>query len=120
MVIKVGINGFGRVGRVVFRTCLEHPDIEISAINDPAIEVEYVCYLIKFDSTHGTLKKHVTHRDDEITIDELRVKVFQEKLPSNVPWHTAGVQYVIEASGMFTSLEKASVNKIIYRVLVTP
>ncbi|KAF9424579.1 hypothetical protein HW555_000390 [Spodoptera exigua] len=108
MVIKVGINGFGRIGRVIFRTCLQNSDIELAAINDPAIDIEYICYLIKFDSTHGKFKGNITHTENEVRINDQLVKVFREKLPSSVPWHTAGVQYVIEASGMFTSLEKAS------------
>ncbi|KAM3965883.1 uncharacterized protein ACR2FA_000216 [Aphomia sociella] len=123
MGIKVGINGFGRFGRVIFRTCIQNPDLNITAINDPAIDIEYICYLIKFDSTHGKLKGIVTHTKDEITInDEQIVKVFHEKLPSSIPWQSAGVQYVIEASGMFTNLEKASghlASDSVKRVLIT-
>uniref|UniRef100_A0A2A4JKW8 Glyceraldehyde 3-phosphate dehydrogenase NAD(P) binding domain-containing protein n=1 Tax=Heliothis virescens TaxID=7102 RepID=A0A2A4JKW8_HELVI len=122
MVIKVGINGFGRIGRVIFRTCLQNPSIELSAINDPAIDIEYICYLIKFDSTHGKFKGNITHSDNDINIDGLVVKVFREKLPHSVPWQTAGVQYVIEASGMFTSLDKASghlASDGVRRVIVT-
>ncbi|XP_026736717.1 glyceraldehyde-3-phosphate dehydrogenase-like [Trichoplusia ni] len=122
MVIKVGINGFGRIGRVIFRTCLQHPDIELSAINDPAIDIEYICYLIKFDSTHGKFKGNISHTENEITIDERTIKVFREKLPPSVPWQAAGVQYVIEASGMFTCLQKASghlASDGVKRVIVT-
>ncbi|PZC76433.1 hypothetical protein B5X24_HaOG204672 [Helicoverpa armigera] len=122
MVIKVGINGFGRIGRVIFRTCLQNPSIELSAINDPAIDIEYICYLIKFDSTHGKFKGNITHTDNEINIDGFIVRVFREKLPHSVPWQAAGVQYVIEASGMFTSLDKASghlASDGVRRVIVT-
>ncbi|XP_030029326.1 uncharacterized protein LOC115446690 [Manduca sexta] len=122
MVVRVGINGFGRIGRVIFRTCLQNNDIELSAINDPAITAEYICYLIKFDSTHGKFNKSVNYADDEIIVEDRTVKIFHEKMPSSVPWQTAGVQYVIEASGMFTTLEKASghmKSEGVRRVIVT-
>ncbi|XP_037875133.1 uncharacterized protein LOC101742449 isoform X3 [Bombyx mori] len=109
MVTKLGINGFGRIGRIIFRTCLLHNELEVAAINDPAIDAEYICYLIKFDSTHGKFSGTVTRNDDnEIIVDGRPIKIFREKLPSSIPWQSAGVQYVIESSGMFTSLEKAS------------
>ncbi|XP_050665705.1 uncharacterized protein LOC126965939 isoform X2 [Leptidea sinapis] len=109
MVSRIGINGFGRIGRVV-------------AINDPAIDIEYICYLIKFDSTHGKFKGNVSFNDNEIHIDDKVIKVFREKLPANIPWNTVGVRYVVEASGMFTCLEKASGHLSsggVYRVFVT-
>ncbi|KAH9633891.1 hypothetical protein HF086_002922 [Spodoptera exigua] len=87
MVIKVGINGFGRIGRVIFRTCLQNSDIEMNVDRE-----------IRVYERRGMLSWNKNQL----------VKVFREKLPPSVPWHTAGVQYVIEASGMFTSLEKAS------------
>ncbi|XP_028041476.1 uncharacterized protein LOC114251421 [Bombyx mandarina] len=109
MATKLGINGFGRIGRIIFRTCLLHNELEVTAINDPAIDAEYICYLIKFDSTHGKFSGTVTRNDDnEIIVDDRPIKIFREKLPSSIPWQSAGVQYVIESSGMFTSLEKAS------------
>ncbi|KAJ8712205.1 hypothetical protein PYW07_005047 [Mythimna separata] len=122
MVIKVGINGFGRIGRVIFRTCLQNPDIELSAINDPAIDIEYICYLIKFDSTHGKFQGSITHTENEVNIDGRLIKVFRDKLPHTVPWQVAGVQYVIEASGMFTCLDKSSghlASDGVKRVIVT-
>ncbi|KAJ8714942.1 hypothetical protein PYW08_004923 [Mythimna loreyi] len=122
MVIKVGINGFGRIGRVIFRTCLQNPDLELTAINDPAIDIEYICYLIKFDSTHGKFQGNITHTEHEVNIDGRLIKVFRDKLPHTVPWQMAGVQYVIEASGMFTCLEKSSghlASDGVKRVIVT-
>ncbi|XP_034834950.1 uncharacterized protein [Maniola hyperantus] len=122
MVIRVGINGFGRIGRVIFRTCIQNKDLEVSAINDPAVDIEYICYLIKFDSTHGKFKNEVSFSDNEICIDDKKIKVFSEKLPSSIPWQSADVQYVVEASGMFTNLEKASghlTNECVKRVIVT-
>ncbi|XP_038222435.1 uncharacterized protein LOC119840018 [Zerene cesonia] len=108
MVLKLGINGFGRIGRVIFRTCLERSDFEVVAINDPAINTEYICYLIKFDSTHGKFSGTVSYYNNEIIIDGKKIRVFHEKLPVNIPWSSVGTQYVVEASGMFTNLEKAS------------
>ncbi|XP_063625621.1 uncharacterized protein LOC134797329 [Cydia splendana] len=122
MLIKVGINSFGRIGRVIFRTCTEHSDIEVSAINDPAIDLEYMCYLIKFDSTHGKFSGTVSHVGDEIKVNDHAVKVFHHKAPADIPWHEAGVQYVLEASGMFTTVEKASghlTSEGVRRVVVT-
>ncbi|XP_032519034.2 uncharacterized protein LOC116771319 [Danaus plexippus] len=122
MVLKVGINGFGRIGRVIFRTCLENTDLEVKAINDPAVDIEYISYLIKFDSTHGKLKWDVTFKDNEITINGNNIKVFREKNPSNIPWQSASIQYVVEASGIFTNYDKASghlSSKCVKRVLVT-
>ncbi|XP_039756657.1 uncharacterized protein LOC120631241 [Pararge aegeria] len=122
MLARIGINGFGRIGRVIFRTCMESKDLEVTAINDPAIDIEYICYLIKFDSTHGKFKSAVTFSDGEISINDKKIKVFCEKLPSNIPWQSADVQYVVEASGMFTNLEKASghlASGNVKRVIVT-
>ncbi|XP_045775132.1 uncharacterized protein LOC123874024 [Maniola jurtina] len=122
MVVRVGINGFGRIGRVIFRTCFQNKDLEVSAINDPAVDIEYICYLIKFDSTHGKFKSDVSFSDNEICIDDKKIKVFSEKLPSSIPWQSADVHYVVEASGMFTNLEKALghlANKSVKRVIVT-
>ncbi|XP_053610425.1 uncharacterized protein LOC128675199 [Plodia interpunctella] len=122
MVIKVGINGFGRIGRVIFRTCHQNPDLEVTAINDPAIDVDYICYLIKFDSTHGKFRGSVTHTQNEIILDDIKIKIFHDKLPSVVPWHSADVQYVVESSGIFTSLQKASghlASESVKRVIVT-
>ncbi|CAK1586804.1 unnamed protein product [Parnassius mnemosyne] len=107
MVVKVGINGFGRIGRILFRTCFDNSNIEVSAINDPAIDVEYICYLIKFDSTHGKFNATIESYKDDIKINGNLIKIFHEKQPAAIPWQSADVQYVIESSGMFTSLEKA-------------
>ncbi|KAG7312265.1 hypothetical protein JYU34_001737 [Plutella xylostella] len=122
MVVKVGINGFGRIGRVVFRTCLENENIQIAALNDPAINVEYIAYLIKFDSTHGRFKGTVTHTETEVIIDGKKIKVYHEKLPVTIPWADTGTKYVVEASGLFTTLERACGHlrsASVRRVLVT-
>ncbi|GBP28383.1 Glyceraldehyde-3-phosphate dehydrogenase 1 [Eumeta japonica] len=111
MVIRIGINGFGRIGRVTFRTCLENSNFQIGAINDPALDVDYICYLIKFDSTHGKLKDRVTCiNKSSISLNGIPINVYRERQPSSIPWENADIKYVIESSGMFTSFEKASVS----------
>ncbi|XP_045451638.1 uncharacterized protein LOC123660625 [Melitaea cinxia] len=122
MVINVGINGFGRIGRITFRKCFQNNDLQVSAINDPAVDIDYICYLIKFDSTHGRFKNDARFTANEIIIDGNKIQVFHEKIPSNIPWQAAGVQYVVEASGMFANLEKASghlASDSVKRVIVT-
>ncbi|XP_050348169.1 uncharacterized protein LOC126772034 [Nymphalis io] len=122
MVVHIGINGFGRIGRIIFRKCFESSDLEVAAINDPAVDTDYICYLIKFDSTHGRFSNNLMFTANEININDKKIKVFHEKLPSNIPWHAAGVHYVVEASGMFTNREKASshlASGSVKRVIVT-
>ncbi|XP_045523047.1 uncharacterized protein LOC123713433 isoform X2 [Pieris brassicae] len=93
----------------------------VTAINDPAIDIEYICYLIKFDSTHGKLRGNISFTENEVNIDGTKIKILHEKLPVNIPWDSVEVQYVIEASGMFTSVEKASghLSTGVKRVVVT-
>ena len=106
MTVKVAINGFGRVGRLVFRAALNNPLVEIVAINDltsPATNA----HLLKYDSTHGQMDREITSGEDFITVDGHKVKVFAEKDPANLPWGALGVDVVIEASGKFTDADKA-------------
>ncbi|KAI8439274.1 hypothetical protein MSG28_013111 [Choristoneura fumiferana] len=94
----------------------------VAAINDPAIELPYICYLIKFDSTHGKYKGNISYEDNVIKINDHSIMVFHQKAPCDIPWQKADVQYVIEASGMFTNMEKASghlASDGVRRVLVT-
>ncbi|XP_072945020.1 uncharacterized protein [Epargyreus clarus] len=122
MALNVGINGFGRIGRIIFRTCLQNPNLKVSAINDPAVDIDYICYLIKFDSTHGKFRGTVERCDKEIIINGHKIAIFREKVPTNIPWQVADVQYVVEASGTFTNLEKASghlASEGVKRVIVT-
>ncbi|XP_050455666.1 glyceraldehyde-3-phosphate dehydrogenase-like isoform X2 [Cataglyphis hispanica] len=105
----VGINGFGRIGRMCLRACLEKR-IEVKLINDPFLTTEYMIYLFKHDSTHGPYALHLDCDKNYIISGELRIATSQEKQPWKVPWKEMGVTYVIEASGAFTSLEKASLH----------
>ncbi len=101
MAIRVGINGFGRIGRLVYRAARERPDIEVAAVND-LVPAEDLAYLLKHDSTHGRLKKSVTHDDDSIKVEGKTTKVFAQKDPASIPWRDVGADYVLESTGLFT------------------
>lgn len=107
MAITIGINGFGRIGRLVLRIALQRSDIKVVAVNDPFIAPEYAAYMFKYDSTHGRFKGEVTSKDDSLVIDGQSIKVFGEKDPASIPWGKAGVDYVIESTGVFTTTEGA-------------
>lgn len=106
MAVKVAINGFGRIGRNVFRLALERDDIEIVAVND-LTDAEMLAHLLKFDSVFGKLNKDVTVEDDNIVIGGKTIKVFSEKDPANLPWGDLGVDIVLEATGIFRDREGA-------------
>ncbi|KAJ9115216.1 hypothetical protein QFC20_001083 [Naganishia adeliensis] len=108
MVVKVGINGFGRIGRIVFRNAVEHGDIEVVAINDPFIDLDYMVYMFKYDSTHGRFKGTVTAENGKLVINGKPVAVYGERDPSAIKWGEAGADYVVESTGFFTTTEKAS------------
>lgn len=107
MAITIGINGFGRIGRLVLRIALQRSDIKVVAVNDPFIAPEYAAYMFKYDSTHGRFKGEVASKDDALVIDGQSIKVFGEKDPASIPWGKAGVDYVIESTGVFTTTEGA-------------
>nr|AAT76626.1 glyceraldehyde 3-phosphate dehydrogenase [Galiella rufa] len=108
MVVKVGINGFGRIGRIVFRNAIEHEDIEIVAVNDPFIAADYAVYMLKYDSTHGRFKGEVSHKDGDLIVNGKTIKMYQERDPASIPWSETGAYYVVESTGVFTTIEKAS------------
>ncbi|KAJ9133557.1 Glyceraldehyde-3-phosphate dehydrogenase [Pleurostoma richardsiae] len=107
MAIKVGINGFGRIGRIVFRNAIEHPDVEIVAVNDPFIEPHYAAYMLKYDSTHGVFKGEVTTEGNDLVVNGKKVKFYTERDPANIPWKDTGAEYIVESTGVFTTTEKA-------------
>ncbi|KAF7326625.1 Glyceraldehyde-3-phosphate dehydrogenase [Mycena venus] len=107
MVVKVGINGFGRIGRIVFRNALEVEGIDVVAINDPFIDLEYMVYMFKYDSVHGRFKGTVEAKDGKLWIAGKPVTVFGERDPANIPWGQEGATYVVESTGVFTTVEKA-------------
>merc|ERR1712000_381268 len=105
--IKVGINGFGRIGRIVFRNAVEHPDIEVVAVNDPFIEPHYAVYMLKYDSSHGIFKGEVGNDGNDPVVNGKTVKFYSERDPANIPWSETGAYYVVESTGVFTTTEKA-------------
>eukprot|EP00588_Corethron_pennatum_P023068 CAMPEP_0194322290 /NCGR_PEP_ID=MMETSP0171-20130528/19179_1 /TAXON_ID=218684 /ORGANISM="Corethron pennatum, Strain L29A3" /LENGTH=162 /DNA_ID=CAMNT_0039080511 /DNA_START=38 /DNA_END=522 /DNA_ORIENTATION=+ len=109
MSINIGINGFGRIGRLVMRAAANKPNINIVAVNDPFIPVNYMEYMYKYDTVHGRCGQEVSHDTEAstLTIDGSDVKVFGEMDPSKIQWGSAGADYVIESTGVFTSIEKA-------------
>ncbi|MCP9449905.1 MAG: type I glyceraldehyde-3-phosphate dehydrogenase, partial [Nitrospira sp.] len=106
MAIRIGINGFGRIGRTVLRASLGDPDIDIVAIND-LTDAKTLAYLLKYDSVHGTLKDHVEAQDDHILINGKAIKVLAVKDPKDLPWKSLNVDVVIESTGRFTDRENA-------------
>ena len=112
MSITIGINGFGRIGRLVMRAAANKPHIKIVAVNDPFIATEYMEYMLKYDTVHGRYSGTVSHDKDKklLLVDGKPIKVFGEKDPSNIPWGSVGVDYVVESTGVFTSIEKAGLH----------
>jgi len=106
MTIKVGINGFGRIGRFVFRAAQERQDIEIVGIND-LIDVEYMAYMLKYDSTHGRFKGSVDVVDGNLVVNGITVRVTAERDPSQLKWDEIGVDVVVESTGLFLTDETA-------------
>lgn len=108
-VAKMGINGFGRIGRLVMRAALTRDNVEVVAINDPAFtDLGYMCYVFKYDTIHGKFKGTVEPCEGGILINGKKIAVYNERDPKMVPWGEVGVDYVAESSGFFTTTEKAS------------
>jgi len=108
MAIQIGINGFGRIGRLVMRSAMKNPNVTVVGVNDPNVPVDYMKYMFQYDSTHGTYDGTVSHDDDHLIVDGHKIKVFNELSPADLPWGSVGADYVAESTGVFTSLEKAS------------
>jgi len=108
MVTKVGINGFGRIGRLVFRASVERDDIEVVAINDPFIDLEYMKYMLTYDSIHGKFEGDVEIKGDKLVVNGKEISVYASKEPSEIPWSEAGAEYIVESTGVFTTTELAS------------
>ena len=107
MGIKVGINGFGRIGRMVFRAGLKNPNIEFVAVNDPFMTPDYMAYMLKYDTMHGRYDGTIEYDDNSITVDGKKVQFFAEMDPKNIPWGKVGADYVVESTGVFLTKEKA-------------
>jgi glyceraldehyde 3-phosphate dehydrogenase len=107
MTTKVGINGFGRIGRNVFRAALGNPAVEIVAVND-LTDAPTLAHLLKYDSVHGTLNADVRAEGDQIIVNGKAIKVLAERDPANLPWKNLGVEVVVESTGRFTDGDKAA------------
>lgn len=114
MVTSVGINGFGRIGRLTLRASLAahrtNKDVVVVAVNDLIDDIEYMAYLFKYDSTHGVYKGDVSTKDGKLVIDGQEITVFSERNPANINWASVGAEVVIESTGFFTTVEKASLH----------
>ena len=111
MGIKIGINGFGRIGRLVFRAAVSQPDVyDIVAINDPFLDPEYMIYLAKYDTVHGRLDAELEAKENSIVVNGKEVCVFAAKSPDEIPWGSCGAEYVVESTGVFVAQEKAELH----------
>ncbi|XP_012684628.1 glyceraldehyde-3-phosphate dehydrogenase [Clupea harengus] len=108
--VKVGVNGFGRIGRLVTRAAFQSKKVEIVAINDPFIDLDYMVYMFKYDSTHGRFHGEVKAEGGHLVIDGHKIIVSAERDPANIKWADAGATYVVESTGVFTTIEKASLH----------
>ncbi len=106
MAIKVGINGFGRIGRLVFRASLSHPDVEVVGIND-LITPDYMAYMLKYDTMQGKFEGTVDYTDHSIIVNGREIAVFCERDKENLPWGEIGAEYIVESTGLFLTKEKA-------------
>jgi len=107
MSIKIGINGFGRIGSLAFQAALEQKEVEVVAINDPFVTPDYMAYMVKYDSVHGRFNGTTGEKDGKLVVNGKEINVYNEMDPKNIPWGKDGVEYVLECSGVFTTIEKA-------------
>lgn len=107
MSIKIGINGFGRIGRLVFRATLEREDVDVVAVNDPFIDIEYMKYMLTYDSIHGKLNADMKIEGNNLIVNGKEIVVYNFKDPVEIPWGKVGAEYVVESSGVFTTTEAA-------------
>jgi len=104
---KVGINGFGRIGRLAFRYAMTLPDVEVMVINDPFLDLDYMMYMLKYDSIHGRFNGEVSKDGDKLVVNGKKISVTAEKAPADIPWGNLGAEYILECTGVFLTQEKA-------------
>ncbi len=107
MAIKVGINGFGRIGRLFFRAALKNPAVEIVGINDPFIDAEYMVYMLKYDTVHGRFKGELSSKDGKFIVNGKNINVYAAMKAEEIPWKECGAEVILESTGVFTELAKA-------------
>lgn len=108
MAIKVGINGFGRIGRLVFRAAVSQPEkFEVVGINDPFIDLDYMVYMVKYDTMQGKFDGQIEAKDGKLVVNGKAITVFAERNPEDIKWGQVGAEYVVESTGVFTTTDKA-------------
>jgi glyceraldehyde 3-phosphate dehydrogenase len=107
MAVKVGINGFGRIGRLFFRASLKNPAVEIVGINDPFIDAEYMVYMLKYDTVHGRFRGEVRAKDGKLVVNGKNINVYAAMKAEEIPWKECGAEVILESTGVFTELAKA-------------
>ena len=110
MAVKMGINGFGRIGRLVFRAAVANPNVKVLGINDPFIDLDYMVYMLRYDTVHGRFEGEVSTKDGKLIVNGNEIAVFACKDPGEIDWKGCGAEYVVESTGVFTTIEKASVH----------
>ncbi len=107
MGVKIGINGFGRIGRLVLRAGIENHDIEFVGINDPGMTPDYMAYMLRYDTMHGKFEGDISYSNDSITVNGRKIMVYSLRNPAEIPWGKIGAEYIVESSGVFLTKEKA-------------
>ena len=107
MSVKIGINGFGRIGKLSFQAALGKEGVEVVAVNDPFVTADYMAYMTKYDTVHGRFQGTIEEKNGNLVVNGKEIKVYNEMDPHNIPWGETGVDYVLECSGVFTTMEKA-------------
>ncbi len=110
MKVKIGINGFGRIGRLVLRAACERDDVDVVGINDPFISPDYASYLLRYDSVHGKFNGTVEHTENSLIVNGKEIKMFAEKEPNKIDWKSCGAEYIAEATGKFTDPDGAKLH----------
>ena len=108
MAVKVGINGFGRIGRLAFRASVNNPNIEVVGINDPFIDPDYMVYMLKYDTVHGRFEGTAEAKDGKLVVNGKPITIYAQMNASDIPWSECGAEYIIESTGINTTVEKAS------------
>ena len=105
--IRIAINGFGRIGRLVYRAAVMDPNVEVVGINDPGMTADYMAYMLEFDTVHGPLKTEISYTENTLTANGKTSKIYAEMVPANLPWGEIGADYIVESTGVFLTKEKA-------------
>ncbi|MFN0166653.1 MAG: type I glyceraldehyde-3-phosphate dehydrogenase [Bryobacteraceae bacterium] len=107
MATRIGINGFGRIGRLVFRVAMKNPEVEVVGINDPFIDADYMAYMLKYDSVHGRFKGSAEVTDGKFIVNGREIAVYAAMKPQEIPWAACDAEYIVESTGVFTGIDTA-------------